>query len=65
MNLYFVDKNKQLEGAHDIHTFECSCLPAGDHRIFLGAFLTCQEALIEARQHFSAAVFQQAIIGYS
>ena len=67
MDIYFVEKKAQPDGTHDIHTLNCDCLPTGDHRIFLGVFTTCGEALTEARQYFKRAngCFSCAINCYS
>lgn len=52
MALYYVNKNAQANGDHEVHTKECSYLPEAENRIYLGVFDDCWDALKEARKHY-------------
>ena len=55
MAIYYVNKNAQSNGDHEVHTIGCQYLPAIENRIFLGDFPTCKSAVTEAKKHFSKA----------
>ena len=48
---YYVNKEAQLTGEHEVHTGDCSYLPS--NRIYLGYFSSCKDAIVEARKHYS------------
>ena len=50
---YYVNKNAQPTGEHEVHTSICYWLPTPENRILLGDFSTCFEALIAARKYYS------------
>lgn len=52
MARYYVNKNAQSEGDHEVHKESCSFLPLEKNRIFLGQFSNCREAVKKARTHF-------------
>lgn len=52
MEYYYVNKNAQPTGEHEVHTSTCHRLPDENNRLFLGCFTTCEEALREARKHY-------------
>ncbi|WP_299569572.1 hypothetical protein [uncultured Shewanella sp.] len=45
MAYYYVNKNAQANGEHEVYTGNCSYLPVEHNRIYLGNFATCQEAI--------------------
>jgi len=49
---YYIDKNAQPNGDHEVHTEKCSFLPDEQNREFLGNFSSCQKAVKEARNHY-------------
>lgn len=49
---YYVNKNAQSKGEHEVHTGSCSYLPDADNRIYLGDFSNCKEAVKEARKYY-------------
>ena len=53
MALYYVNKNAQSNGDHEVHEAECSWLPSADNRIYLGVFPSCRPAVTEAREHYT------------
>ncbi len=50
---YYVNKNAQSGGEHEVHTLSCSYLPLEANRIYLGNFESCAPAVREARRHYS------------
>lgn len=53
MARYYVNKNGQTNGDHEVHTSTCSWLPDAENRIYLGEFLTCWPAVLEARKYYT------------
>ena len=53
MARYYVNKNEQSNGDHEVHTTGCSWLPERENRIFLGDWGSCHFAIIEARKHYT------------
>jgi hypothetical protein len=50
---YYVNKNAQLNGDHEVHESSCSFLPNAENRIYLGDFSSCFPAVTAARKYFS------------
>ena len=48
MDSYYVNKNAQPTGEHEVHEESCSDLPEAKNRIHLGYFSTCRDAVIAA-----------------
>lgn len=48
---YYVNKNAQSNGDHEVHLSTCSWLPDASNRIYLGDFDKSQDAL-EARKYY-------------
>ena len=53
MAYYYVNKNAQDNGDHEVHKIGCSWLPDRGNRIYLGNFDSCGDAVREARRHYS------------
>lgn len=53
MAYYYVNKNAQSNGDHEVHTTGCSFLPESDNRIYLGDFGSCPPAVQEAKKYYS------------
>ena len=49
---YYVNKNAQSNGDHEVHTETCTWLPDVENRLFLGNFTSCYPAVVEAKKHF-------------
>ncbi len=45
MFYYFIDKNIQISGKHEVHKNDCEFLPDTSSREYLGYFIDCQEAI--------------------
>lgn len=52
MDFYYVNKNEQPTGEHEVHKLSCSHLPEERNRIYLGSFSSCSEAVREAKKHY-------------
>lgn len=55
MARYYVNKNAQSNGDHEVHKQGCSFMPAEENRIYLGDHTSCQPAVREAKKHYSQA----------
>lgn len=53
MSPYYVNKNAQSNGDHEVHTTGCSFMPEDINRIYLGDFWYCSQAISEAQKHYS------------
>lgn len=49
---FYVNKQAQPTGEHEVHRATCSHLPGIEHRQYLGDFLTSQEAVREAKKYY-------------
>ena len=49
---YYVNKNAQANGDHEVHTATCSRLPAESNRRYLGDFASCSPAVTKAKTYF-------------
>ena len=52
MSKYYVNKNAQDYGDHEVHTTGCSYFPKPENRIYLGEFSSCGPAVKEAKKHY-------------
>lgn len=50
---YYVNKNAQANGDHEVHELTCSFVPSEASRIYLGDFQSCSLAVAAARRHYS------------
>lgn len=50
MTKYYVNRNAQSNGDHEVHKEGCSYVPDENNRRYLGDFLSCQEAISEAEK---------------
>ena len=53
MARYYVNKNSQQNGDHEVHTTGCSFMPEEKNRIYLGDFSGCRQAVVKARAHYA------------
>jgi len=53
MAYYYVNKNAQANGDHEVHKDDCSHLPDSDNRIFLGDHSFCSSAVDKAKDHYA------------
>jgi hypothetical protein len=52
MARYYVNKNAQSNGDHEVHKQDCTYLPLLENRTHLGDFASCAPAVSEARKHY-------------
>ena len=55
MALYYVNKNAQDNGDHEVYRMNCQFMPEEENRIYLGNFSSCRPAVKEARGYFPQA----------
>ena len=55
MAKYYVNKNAQSNGDHEVHETGCKYLPADENRISLGYFDNCKDAVKKAKETYSTA----------
>lgn len=52
MAAYYVNKNAQPNGDHEVHKAGCSHMPDLNNRLYLGDFDNCRNAVTEAKKHY-------------
>lgn len=52
MPRYYVNKNAQPNGDHEVHKQGCSFMPAEGNRIDLGEHSSCRTAVMKAKEHY-------------
>ncbi len=52
MKKYYVNKNAQANGDHEVHREDCSWLPNSENRDYLGEFSNCKDALNKAKKDY-------------
>ncbi len=50
MNAYYVNKNPQANGDHEVHKEGCTFMPSLENRKYLGLFFGCRAAIAEAKR---------------
>jgi len=53
MASYYVNKNSQTNGDHEVHKAGCSFLPLKENRIYLGDYSNCRDAVENAKNYYS------------
>jgi len=53
MASYYVNKNAQLNGDHEVHKLGCSFMPSDENRIYLGDFGHCRDAVRKAKDYYT------------
>ncbi|MEX2251089.1 MAG: hypothetical protein WD895_03345 [Acidimicrobiia bacterium] len=49
---YYVNKNAQANGDHEVHELTCSFVPDEENRIFVGDHSTCPPAVAKAKDYY-------------
>ncbi|RJP61089.1 MAG: hypothetical protein C4539_20410 [Ignavibacteriales bacterium] len=52
MPSYYVNKNDQSTGEHEVHKDGCTYLPEEQNRKYLGVYSNCQDAIKEAKKDY-------------
>ena len=55
MVAYYVNINAQDNGDHEVHKVGCYYMPRPEHKLYLGVFSNCYEAVREALKKYSTA----------
>lgn len=55
MKKYYVNKNGQANGDHEVHDEDCRYLPKVENRKYLGEYSDCFGAVKEAKKTYSSA----------
>ena len=50
---YYVNKNAQPNGDHEVHRADCYWLPSLENRIYLGNYSSCRDAVKKAKDYYS------------
>ena len=53
MPIYYVNKNAQNNGDHEVHKEGCHRMPEPENKQYLGNFSTCREAVAEAKKYYT------------
>jgi hypothetical protein len=53
MTLYYVNRNAQPNGDHEVHASTCEKLP--ENKKYLGTFENCKDAVKEAKKEYHSA----------
>ena len=53
MQHYYVNKQAQPNGEHEVHVPRCAYLPEGDNGLHLGSFTNCADAIRAAQAHYA------------
>lgn len=52
MTHYYVNRQAQANGDHEVHTASCAVLPNEQNRLYLGDFSTCRDAVAAAKRQY-------------
>ncbi len=52
MYKYYVNRNAQPTGEHEVHTSLCGYKPLPENSVYLGEYPSCQAAMIKAREYY-------------
>ena len=53
MTMYYVNKNAQSNGDHEVHATGCSFMPNPENKTYLGSFASCGPAVREAKRIYA------------
>ncbi len=53
MPRYYVNKNAQTNGDHEVHQTVCPTPADEMNRLYLGTFTSCYGAVVEAKKHYA------------
>ena len=52
MARYYVNRNPQANGDHEVHKAGCYYWPSKENLLYLGEFSNCHDAVREAKNHY-------------
>lgn len=50
---YYVNKQSQSTGEHEVHKSNCAYSPSEENRLYLGTFDNCKDAVKKAKEYYS------------
>jgi hypothetical protein len=50
--VYYVNRNAQKSGDHEVHTTDCKQGAKEENRLYLGTFESCRDAVRAAKKHY-------------
>jgi hypothetical protein len=53
MSAYYVNKNAQTTGEHEVHKSDCHHLPDSENKLYLGDFTNCKDAVNAAKKYYT------------
>lgn len=53
MEAYYVNRQAQYNGDHEVHKSTCSYMPSSSNALYLGMFSNCHDAVKEAKKHYA------------
>ncbi|ANU07009.1 hypothetical protein A6F65_00687 [Paraurantiacibacter namhicola] len=55
MAYYYVNRNAQTNGDHEVHRVGCNFMPKPENRQYVGDHMTCGPAVREAKRFYAKA----------
>jgi len=52
MPKFYVNKNRQRKGEHEVHQTGCKHMPEPENRKYLGVFASCRGAMVAAKNEY-------------
>jgi hypothetical protein len=52
-DLYYVNKNAQNTGEHEVHKGDCPVGPLPENSQYLGVFSSCKDAVEKAKEYYA------------
>lgn len=52
MAKYYVNKNAQSNGDHEVHKDGCSYMPLSENKLYLGEFSNCKDAVKKSKETY-------------
>jgi hypothetical protein len=49
---FYVNKEAQPNGDHEVHQYGCAFIPGAENRLYLGVFGSCHQAVGAARRYY-------------
>ncbi len=56
MATYYVNKQAQSNGDHEVHKSGCTHMPSEENKRYLGSFDNCHDAVREAKKYYAVNV---------
>lgn len=57
MNHYYFNNNTDNKGNHEVHTSDCSYIPAPNNRTYIGYCTDCKDAIIKVKNEYPLKSF--------